>query len=141
MADRTLVEIIEIITRFTGDLEAGFFRKVEETGLTARRLLYLDTIARLESPALGELASELGLSKPSVTAIADKLSAGGFAERISAGEDGRSVRIRLTAKGRALVRMHDDLHRKIAEVFEKNLDPKDLKTLIGILNRVTGKLR
>lgn len=140
MADRTLLEIIDIITRLTGDLEGKFFKKVEETGLTSRQLMYLDAISRLGSPGLGALAAELGLSKPSVTAIADRLSAGGFAERLSSSEDGRSVRIRLTSKGKALVRMHDGLHRKIAEVFEKNLDPGDLRALVEILNRAIGKL-
>jgi DNA-binding MarR family transcriptional regulator len=141
MADRTLVEIIEVITRLIGDLEAAFFRKVEEAGLTSRQLLYLDALSRLKSPALGELAAELGLSKPSVTAIADRLSAGGFAERIPSGDDGRSVRLRLTPKGRALVKMHDGLHRDIAELFEKNLTSADLRVLVEILNRATGKLK
>lgn len=70
----SLIELIEIITQRIGDWELQFIQKYAEEGFTARQLEYIDAIHRLGHPALGEIARALKLSKPSITAIIDKLT-------------------------------------------------------------------
>lgn len=140
MADLNLVELIDVITRYIGELEVEFIHVVEKAGVTVRQMQYIDAISRLKHPSLGEIAQELGLSKPSITSIVDKLESQGYLERVKSDEDRRSAHVHLTARALELVKMHEDVHRNIAGFFEKNLEDRDIKTLTAILNRSVKKL-
>ncbi len=108
----TLVELIEIITKLIGDLEAQFIKNFQEEGFTARQIVYIETINTLGNPNLGEIAKALKLSKPSVTAIVDKLASKGYIEKFQSDEDRRSFHVHLSAKGNMLVRMHEETHNE-----------------------------
>ena len=135
-----LVQLIEIITKLIGDLEAEFIKKYQEEGFTARQISYIDTINMLGNPNLGEIAKALKLSKPSVTAIVDKLASKGYIEKFQSDEDRRSFHVHLSAKGKNLVKMHGDTHNKIVNMLQNNLDSKDLKELVTILNKIVSKV-
>jgi DNA-binding MarR family transcriptional regulator len=136
----TLVELIEIITELIGDLEAEFVKKYQEEGFTARQIVYIDIINTLGNPNLGEIAKALKLSKPSVTAIVDKLESKGYIEKFQSDEDRRSFHVHLSTKGKNLVKMHGETHNKIVDMLQNNLDSKDLKNLVTILNKVVSKV-
>ena len=136
----TLVELVEIITKLIDDLEAEFTKKYQEEGFTTRQIVYIDTINMLGNPNLGEIAKALKLSKPSVTAIVDKLASKGYIEKFQSDEDRRSFHVHLSAKGNMLVRMHEKTHNKIIDLLQNNLDSKDLKKLVTILNKVVSKV-
>ena len=136
----TLVELIEIITKLIGDLEAEFIKKYQEEGFTARQIEYIDTINMLGNPNLGEIAKALKLSKPSVTAIVDKLASKGYIEKFQSDEDRRSFHVHLSTKGKNLVKMHGETHNKLADMLHKNLDSNDLKKLVTILNKAVSKV-
>jgi len=136
----TLVELIEIITKLIGDLEAEFIKKYQEEGFTARQIIYIDTINMLGNPNLGEIAKALKLSKPSVTAIVDKLESKGYIEKFQSDEDRRSFHVHLSTKGKNLVKMHAQTHNKIVDMLQDNLDSRDLKNLVTILNKVVSKV-
>ena len=93
----------------------------------------------LGNPNLGEIAKALKLSKPSVTAIVDKLASKGYIEKFQSDEDRRSIHVHLSAKGKSLVKMHAQTHNKIVDMLQDNLDSRDLKNLVTILNKVVSK--
>ena len=136
----TLAELIEIITQLIADLEAEFIKKYQEEGFTARQIVYIDTINMLGNPNLGEIAKALKLSKPSVTAIVDKLASKGYINKFQSDEDRRSFHVHLSAKGKQLVKMHGETHNKIVDLLQNNLDSRDLKNLVTILNKVVSKV-
>ncbi|MFO7570155.1 MAG: MarR family transcriptional regulator [Smithellaceae bacterium] len=136
----SLVELIEIITKLIGDWEMQFVQQYVDEGFTARQLEYVDAIHRLGNPNLGEIAQALKLSKPSVTAIVEKLAGKGYIQKFQSDEDRRSFHVHLSAKGKKLVQMHHDTHQKIADLFQQNLDEKDLKALVTILNKMVSKM-
>jgi len=136
----SLVELIEIMTQLIADLEAEFIKKYQEEGFTARQIAYIDTINMLGNPNLGEIAKALKLSKPSVTAIVDKLANKGYIQKFQSDEDRRSFHVHLSAKGKKLVKMHGETHNKIVDMLQNNLDSKDLKNLVTILNKVVSKV-
>ncbi len=136
----SLVELIEIITELIGDWELQFMQKYAEEGFTVRQIEYIDVINRLNNPNLGEIAKALKLSKPSVTAIVDRLAGKGYIQKFQSDEDRRSFHVHLSAKGKKLIEKHGEAHKKIAELFTNNLDSKDLKTLVSLLNKVVSKV-
>ena len=136
----TLVELVEIITKLIDDLEAEFTKKYQEEGFTTRQIVYIDTINMLGNPNLGEIAKALKLSKPSVTAIVDKLVSKGYVEKFQSDEDRRSFHVHLSAKKKNLVKMHAQTHNKIVDMLQDNLDSRELKNLMTILNKVVSKV-
>ena len=136
----TLVELIEILTKLIGDWELQFIQQYTEEGFTVRQLEYIDVIDKLGNPNLGEIARALKLSKPSVTAIVEKLVVKGYIQKFQSDEDRRSFHVHLSAKGRKLVEMHNETHKRIAELFQISLEGKDLKTLVALLNKVVSKV-
>ena len=136
----TLVELIELLTKLIGDWEMQFVQQYTGEGFTIRQLEYIDVINTLGNPNLGEIAKALKLSKPSVTAIVEKLAAKGYIQKFQSDEDRRSFHVHLSAKGKKLVKMHDETHQKIADLFQSNLNEKDLKALVTLLNKVVSKV-
>lgn len=136
----TLIELIEIITKIIGDLEAQFIKKFQEEGFTARQIVYIETINTLDNPNLGEIAKALKLSKPSVTAIVNKLASKGYVDKFQSDEDRRSFHVHLSAKGKNLVKMHAETHNKIVDMLQDNLDGRELKNLVTLLNKVVSKV-
>jgi DNA-binding MarR family transcriptional regulator len=136
----TLVELIEILTKLVGDWELQFIQQYTEEGFTVRQLEYIDVINKLDNPNLGEIARALKLSKPSVTAIVEKLAGKGYIQKFQSDEDRRSFHVHLSAKGRKLVELHNETHNRIANLFKSGLDSKDLKSLVALLNKVVSKL-
>lgn len=135
-----LVELIAILTRYLGELEAKFLAELETAGITPRQLHYLDVIAELEHPNFSEVAAALQLSKPSVTAIFRKLAEGGYLERVDSDEDRRSAHIHLTKRGQKIVTKHDDLHRGIAALVRQNLSKADLMQMVDLLNKIVTNI-
>ena len=141
MADKmryNLTELIEKLTRLVGDIEVEFIKTLGDAGITAKQLDYLEEIERLGHPNFSELAQSLGLSKPSVTAIVEKFITQGYVERVKSDQDRRTSHIHLTERGLALLKTHVEAHSRIADIFTKNLDKKDLDALVVILNRVVS---
>jgi len=136
----SLVELIEILTKLIGDWEMQFVQQYTDEGFTPRQLEYIDTIHRLGNPNLGEIARELNLSKPSVTAIVEKLAVKGYVQKFQSDEDRRSFHDHLNARGKKLVEIHNETHQKIADLFRKNMDEKDIKTLVRLLNKMFAKM-
>jgi len=134
-----LVELIRIITQMIGDWEIQFIKEYEAEGLTAKQIGYIDIIEKLDNPNLKEIAEALKLSKPSVTAIVDKLVNNGYVEKFQSDEDRRSFHVHLSAKGKKLVKLHDETHNRIADLFRNSLNSQDLKKLVLLLNKVVVK--
>ena len=136
----SLVELIEIITKLVGDAEVAFIREFEKTGLTPRQLDYVEIIGKLDNPNLSEIAAAFQLSKPSVTAIVEKLTARGYIRKVQSDEDRRSFHVHLSSRGQSLVEMHAATHHRIADMFRDNLDRDDLDRLVSLLNKVVSRV-
>jgi len=134
-----LVELVALITHLVGDQEVAFIQQIEAAGITARQLHYLDIIAALDNPTLGELADTLQVKKPSVTAIVKVLVEKGFLKRVDSDQDRRSAHVHLTRKGRQIVDKHNQVHTQIAAIFSQHLSKRQLQQLVTLLNQVVEK--
>ncbi len=137
---RSLTELIEILTRVISHYEDSIIEKFESSGLTIKQFDYLYMISKMENPNPSGIADRLRLSKPSVTAIVEKLTQKGLIYRKPSKEDKRSCNISLTEKGEHVIKEHNAIHEIVAEAFTRTLDDKELSELIVLLNKVAEKL-
>ena len=75
-------------------------------GVTPRSLHILETIDKLSATGkkvrVSDVASALGITRPSITKVVQDLTELGYVEKNASKEDGRLVHVHLTAKGKEL---------------------------------------
>ncbi len=101
--DRALVEVVDslfrtLVRRFVKERD-----KVSIEGVSLPGMLILNSVLRDGEKRLGELAEQLDFTSGAVTALCDKLEAGGYAIRKRPPEDRRSVVLDITDKGKELL--------------------------------------
>ncbi|WP_029136026.1 MarR family winged helix-turn-helix transcriptional regulator [Nakamurella lactea] len=104
-----------------------------DMSLTQLRML---AILRDRQPKMAELARYLGLDRSSVSGLIDRAEKRGLVQRTSSGDDGRSVRVSLTADGR---RLDPGLTAEIAGLIAPmthSLTVAERQRLAGLLGRM-----
>ena len=133
---RTLEQIIKMLTQLIGKLEAEAFEQEGFSELSMRQLLYLETIARMGQPTFSELADQLKVTKPSITNLVGKLIGMGYVKKVQSNEDRRVYRIEMAPKGEQFTEMHANMHRLIAHKLTENLSATETGQLVTVLQKV-----
>ncbi|MBU3914161.1 MarR family transcriptional regulator [bacterium] len=134
-SELSLSDIVDALTRKIEEIEVSVMENSELKELTRRQIYYLDIINQIRNPTLGELARKLGLSKPSITMIVEKLVQAGYVIKVQCDEDRRISRIHMGEKGETIAKLHDDVHSRIEAFLTTSLSDLEVKQLIGILNK------
>ena len=79
-------------------------RETEALGVTSHQATLLWLVQARPGLSLRELASEEGISAPSLSGHVDRLEAAGLLRRVRSSDDRRRVGLELTAEGRALLK-------------------------------------
>ena len=135
-----LPEIVEVITRAFAQLQARVVREGEFAELSLRQISCLDLIQRLEEPTPSNLARELGITKPSVSALVARLLETGFICKERSHADGRSFHLHLTAKGIEMMHAHQRVHEALAQHLLAGLDERQQDQLVALLAKVVAAL-
>jgi len=118
-------------------------RRVDgETGLTAARLSALSVLVFGGPTTVGRLARAEQVSAPTMSRLVDALEREGLVTREAHARDGRSVLVRATAHGRAI--LEQGRERRLAELagLLAALGPGDLATVASaaaIVERALGR--
>lgn len=140
-AKSELIEIIDVLTRRMGEMESQVLAHSEFAELSMRQLGYIEAVARLGHPTFSELAQELGVSRPSVTAAVNKLTRQGLVAKVASDEDRRVAHLHLTPQGERVSGLHADVHRALAALICRALKRKELKELVRLLQKVAKPLK
>jgi DNA-binding MarR family transcriptional regulator len=111
-------EIGYLLNRAARRWNTLFMERLRVAGITDIRPSFGAVLVPLferDGLRLGQIAQEAGLSKQTVTNIADRIEALGYLARRPDPEDGRAVRVYLTPKARAL---EDTVAEALAEMGE-----------------------
>lgn len=89
---------------------------------------------------LTELAVRMNVSKASASAMASKLEARGYLQRLPCSDDGRAMRLLATAKSTALEQEERDVYVQTAASLEQNLSTEELQQLTQLLAKACQTL-
>lgn len=89
---------------------------------------------------LTELAERMSVSKASASAMASKLEARGYLQRLPCSEDGRAMRLLATAKSNALEQEERDVYVQTATSLEQNLSHEEFEQLSQLLAKACQTL-
>ncbi|SDH58461.1 MarR family winged helix-turn-helix transcriptional regulator [Pseudonocardia oroxyli] len=107
-----------------------------DLSLTQLRLL---AILRDREPRMADLAEHLGLDRSSVSGLVDRAARAGLVRRSASKEDGRSVRVALTAEG---MRLATALHAEVTSSVDPltaGLSAAEKNRLAALLGRILDR--
>jgi DNA-binding MarR family transcriptional regulator len=135
-----IVNIISKLSQNLGEMEELAREQLNIKELTTAQMHYLEIINEMNNPNITELATEMRLTKPTVTVALDKLIQKGYVTKIQSDEDRRSSHLHLTKKGMQINQMHERAHTQFAELMQETLEPEELEQLTVLLEKLTKSL-
>ena len=135
-----IVSIISKLSQNLGEMEELAREQLNIKELTTAQMHYLEIINEMSNPNVTELATEMQLTKPTVTVALDRLLLKGYVAKIQSDADRRSSHLHLTKKGMQINQMHERAHTQFVELMQETLDPKELEELTVLLEKLTKSL-
>ena len=103
-------ELLEALTQLVRVYQFRDRNRICAHDVSVSQCYALQAIARRETPGLNELAASQMLDKSTASRLVDGLEEKGYVRRASDPDDGRAVRLEVTARGRTvLARIERDL--------------------------------
>jgi DNA-binding MarR family transcriptional regulator len=131
----TLEQVINILLLKSEQLEVDLKKESEIEELSIKQLQCIELVIELENPTLSELADRLKITKPSTTALIDKLESRDYLIKVKSDTDRRSAHVHLTSKGENAGQLHEKVHHAIAKQLSNNLTDSEKEILIVLLNK------
>jgi DNA-binding MarR family transcriptional regulator len=128
-----LEKVIETASSMMAEMEERAFEDERFSELSMRQMLYLNTIIRMGHPTFSDLARELLVSKPSVTANVGMLIRKGYVAKVQDHEDLRSFHIVTTQKALDFDELHQNVHKDLARHLAARLDASEVEQLSTLL--------
>ena len=128
----------DAITRASALLDPSRLRVWDDLGLTVTQLRLLGHLNDDDGIGNAELADRLDVTRPSVSALLDRLERHGFIRREISLADRRAIRIHLEPAGREAVNNANDAVRAAAAGLLAGLSEDQLKDLTEAFALVNG---
>ncbi|MCE5346057.1 MAG: MarR family transcriptional regulator [Bacteroidales bacterium] len=110
--------------------------KFDFNDLTHQQLHYLRVIVRMQNPSISEIASELKLTKPTVSVLIDKLVAKGYIVRVKSDEDRRCMHLHVSEKGMQINSILEMARERLTEKVRSALSETETLILIELLKKI-----
>ena len=109
-----------------------------DSGVTGPQLALLDWLAASPDCGVGDVATGLGLTAPTVSVGVRRLEKAGLLERKPDPKDGRAIRLSLTAQGHALQEQAHAFRREKMRCVLAGLTTEEAETLVALLERAVS---
>lgn len=106
--------------------------------LSANEYHYLYRIRQMGQTSLSDLALSLNVTRPSASVMAKKLANKGLILHERCSEDARSLRLKLTEKGKRLLSKDDDAFLQLAGAVQQVLDVDETEALTLLLEKANA---
>nr|WP_306032437.1 MarR family transcriptional regulator [Paenibacillus odorifer] len=114
--------------------------KVAVAGISLPGMLILHKIIRDGEQRLGDLADELDFTSGAITALSDKLEAGGYTVRRRKEGDRRTVMLDITDKGRKLAEQNSNIGERCISLLFEGFTEEELAQQNDFYQRIISNL-
>ena len=131
-----LTETISYLSDLVEKVLEDTISQSDFSDLTQQQFHYLQVIVRMKNPTLTELADELGLTKPTVTVLVNKLVEKGYVTRVKSDEDRRSIHLIINKKGAKVNSLREIAHNRIAEKIKSGFSETETVIFSELLKKL-----
>ncbi|MBP2113958.1 MarR family transcriptional regulator [Paenibacillus silagei] len=114
--------------------------RVSVEGVALPGMLILHKIIRDGEQRLGDLAEQLDFTSGAITALSDKLEAGGYTVRRRKEDDRRTVLLDITASGREMVKRNGNIGARCITLLFEGFTEEELEQQSRFYERMIGNL-
>lgn len=125
----------KVVRRFVKERD-----KVTVAGISLPGMLILHKIIREGEQRLGDLAEELDFTSGAITALSDKLEAGGYTVRSRKKGDRRSVMLDITDKGREMAERNSNIGQRCISLLFEGFTEEELAQQTSFYQRIISNL-
>lgn len=112
-------------------------------GYTSSEVHYIESIEKTPDPNVTKLAESLYMTRGAISKMTKKLEQKGIIESYQKPDNKKEIYFRLTEQGRAVYRVHEELHKEFQErdkpVFEQITD-EQYDSMLALLKRYSTHL-
>ncbi|MEK3899660.1 MULTISPECIES: MarR family winged helix-turn-helix transcriptional regulator [unclassified Paenibacillus] len=114
--------------------------RVSVEGVALPGMLILHKIIRDGEQRLGDLAEQLDFTSGAITALSDKLEAGGYTVRRRKEDDRRTVLLDITDRGREMVQRNGNIGARCITLLFEGFTEEELEQQSRFYERMIGNL-
>jgi len=114
---------------------------IQQIELTSAQIKALTSFHGTEEYTMSELSDNLGVTLPTTTSMINRLIQFGFIERKRDNSDRRVVKVKLTLRGRSVLKRLMQERRDALEKLLRTLDSKELETFLESIENVSALIK
>jgi DNA-binding MarR family transcriptional regulator len=118
------------------DIEEKCLKIGEFADLSITEMHVLDNIGLTTERTMSDTAKAVKVTSGTLTTAIDNLIKKGYVERRRSSEDRRVVKIRLTERGKAAYKSHEDFHKDLVISALQQLNSHEEEVLIKVLSNI-----
>ena len=118
------------------DIEEKCLKIGEFSDLSITEMHVIDNIGVTKERTMSDTAKDLNITSGTLTTAIDNLIKKGYVIRRRSAEDRRVVKIKLTEKGKAAFKSHEDFHKDLVISALQQLDSNEEEVLIKVLSNI-----
>ncbi len=107
---------------------------------TLRQLYYIELIDKNEGINISEISKTLELKKSTISIAINQLIDLEIVTKIQSNDDKRFYLLKLTSKGKDIMKMHKQVHQNTIKKIVDILNPKEVENFIKIVDKITLNL-
>jgi DNA-binding MarR family transcriptional regulator len=125
-------KLSELMRKFQTELLSGDLREY-----TLRQLYYIELIDKNEGISVSEISKALDLKKSTISIAINQLIDLNIITKIQSNTDKRFYFLKLTEKGKNIMKMHKQVHQNTIKKIINILEPVEIENFINIVDKIT----
>jgi DNA-binding MarR family transcriptional regulator len=125
-------KLSELMRKFQTELLSGDLREY-----TLRQLYYIELIDKNEGISVSEISKALDLKKSTISIAINQLIDLNIITKIQSNTDKRFYFLKLTEKGKNIMKMHKQVHQNTIKKIINILEPDEIENFINIVDKIT----
>jgi MarR family transcriptional regulator, organic hydroperoxide resistance regulator len=125
-------KLSEIIRKFQTELLNGDLKEY-----TLRQLYYIELIDKHEGISVSEISKILDLKKSTISIAVNQLIDLEIVNKIQSDIDKRFYFLKLTPKGKNIMKIHKQVHKDTIKKIINILNPEEVENFIKIVDKIT----
>lgn len=120
-----------LMKKFQTELLSGDLKEY-----TLRQLYYIELIDKHEGISVSEISKTLDLKKSTISIAVNQLIDLEIVNKIQSNNDKRVYFLKLTPKGKNIMKLHKQVHQNTIKKILKILNPEEVENFINIVDKI-----
>lgn len=131
-----LLLVIQSISRKLRSLKEEEIKNIDLNDFSFSYFRYIEAIHKLKNPTFLDLATELKLSKPTVTIMVNNLIEKGYVTKQKSSSDKRFYNLALTEVSKKIIQSHSKMFREFTKGIAARFTDEEIESLIYLLKKI-----